>query len=505
MSSPFPSTESKKVEGLHPFHLNDSLFAEIAKHMGMQLLSWRQLPLDDNSPGANKLANQSKVDKGTDQIYGHLSFEIVGTYLKTFSNDNDDEKNDSDSDRGHDDNVQNAAAFGSSYDNDDGNEDYLTTGFHASAGIRDDTANDNGYKDIGNAGDVMICQVILRSKMAGVELLSMIADTFGKVLGPQEGQLYFSVWSKYLQGSDVKDALIAKAAMSDPVLQAIMPKIFYVKSDPENKLHFFVMERFNEEICSHINCIEVGKAFGKEEWGQVQIQQVLADMATFHARFLNNVQLLPPNLRSYLIDSSGFLVESAEYWRISSSKNMERNPYLCTTNMRKTVHKIASNALIICKVFRNNPKTLIHYDLTPRNCCLRRSPKAHQRSLCLYDWEFANIHIPQADVAHFLMFVIGEKDAFNAISTYAEFYRKCLLTQLQLNGCNKETMQMVSDVACFQKVFDFSMMEVLAFRVTMYQSFFHAFALPLRFVQRISNVAMSYVNATAHRYAFLSD
>ena len=489
MSSPSPSAESKKVEGLHPFHLDDSLFVEIAKSIGMQLRSWRQLPLEDGSPSGNTLANQSKVDKEIIQIYGHLSFELIGICLKTFDNHNDDEANDSDSDHDHDDHGQ--------YD--------TTIGAHASTGAREGAANDDNNEDKENHGDVITCQVIIRSKMAGVELLSMIADTFRKELSLEEGQLYVSVSSKYIQGNEVRDVFIAKAAMSDPVLQAIMPKIFYVKSDPENKLHFFVMERFNEEMCSHIDCIERGKAFGREEWGPVQIQQVLADMATVHARFLNNIQLLPPDLRSYLTDSLAFLAESADYLRTSASKNMERNSELCTANMRKVVHKIANNAHIICKVYKNHLKTLIHYDLSPRNCCLRRSPKAHQRSLCLYDWEFANIHVPQADVVHFLAFVLGAEDVFNTVSTYAEFYRKCLLTQLQLNGCNKEIMQMVSDVACFQKVFDFSMMEFLARRVMTYQSFSHAFALTLPFVQRIGNVAMAYVTETAHRYAFLSD
>ena len=503
MSSPSTSTESKKVGGLHSFHLNDSLFAEIAKHMGMQLRSWRQLPLDDNTPGANKLANESKVDKETDQIYGNLSFEIVGTCLKTFDHDADE---DADSDLDLDDHGQYGNASDSiAADDDDGNESHDAISAHASKGCREGTNDDDKQEDNDNNGNAITYQVILRSKMAGIEYLSMVADTCGKVLGPKGGQLYFSVWSKYLQGSEVKDALIAKAAMSDPVLQAIMPKIFYVKSDPENKLHLFVMERFNEEVCSHIDCIEGSKTSETEEWGPVQIQQVLADMATVHARFLNNIQLLPPDLRSYLIDSSALLAESADLWRICSSTNMERNPEWCTANMRQIVHKIASNAHIFDKVYGNYPKTLIHYDLSPRNCCLRRSPKVHQRSLCLYDWEFANIHVPQADVAHFLTLVIGEEDAFNAISTYAEFYQKCLLTQLQFQGCSKETVQVVGDVACFQKVFDFSMMETLAVRVMMYQSISHAFALPLPFVPRISNVAMAYVTAAAHRYSFLSD
>ena len=501
MSSPSPPAESIKVEGLHPFHLDNSLFVEIGKHMGMQLRSWRQLPLEDGSSGANTLANQFKLDKETDQIYGHLAFELFGTCLKTFDADSD-EGNDADSDHDH---GRYAAALGSSDDNDDGKKGHVTIGAHASMAAYKGAANDDNNEDKDNHSDVITCQKILRSKMAGVELLSMIADIFRKKLSPQEGQMYISVVSKYIQGSEVRDVLITKAAMSDPVLQAIMPKIFYVKSDPENKLHFFVMERFNEEMSSHIDCIEGSKAFGKEEWGPVEIQQALAGMATVHARFLNNIRLLTPDVRSYLIDFSDFLVESADYLRISSSKNMERNADLCTAHMRKFVHKIASNAHIICEVYNSYPKTLAHYDLSPRNCCLRRSPKANQRSLCLYDWEIANIHVPQADVVHFLAFALGEEDVFNAISTYAEFYQKCLLTQLQLNGCNKETVQMVSDGACFQRVFDFAMMEFLAVRVTMYQSFINAFTLPLPFVPRIGNVAMEYVNATAHRYAFLSD
>ena len=501
MSSPSPPAGRKKVEGLHSFHLDNSLFVEIGKHMGMQLRSWRQLPLEDGSSGANTLANQSKVDKETDQIYGHLAFELFGTCLKTFDDDSD-EGNDADSDHDH---GRHAAALGSSDDNGDGKKDHVTIGAHTSMGPYGGAPNDDNNEDKENHGDVITCQVILRSKMAGVELLSVIADIFRKKLSPQEGQLYISIVSKYIQGNEVRDVLIAKAAMSDPVLQAIMPKVFYVKSDPEKKLHFFVMERFNEEGYSHIDCIEGGKAFGKEEWGPVQIQQVLAGMATVHARFLNNIQLLPPDLRSYLKDFSAFLVESADYLRISASKNMERNPDLCTAHMRKTIHKIASNANIICEVYNSYPKTLAHYDFSPRNCCLRRSAKAHQRPLCLYDWEIASIHVPQADVVHFLAFALGEVDVFNAISTYAEFYQKCLLTQLQLNGCNKETLQVVGDVACFQKVFDFAMMDFLAHRVMMYQSYVHAFTQPLPFVPRIGNVAMEYVNATAHRYAFLSD
>ena len=51
---------------------------DIAENMGIRLLSWKQLPLEDGCSGANIIANQSNADKNTDQIYGHLSFELKG-------------------------------------------------------------------------------------------------------------------------------------------------------------------------------------------------------------------------------------------------------------------------------------------------------------------------------------------------------------------------------------------------------------------------------------------
>ena len=184
---------------------------------------------------------------------------------------------------------------------------------------------------------------------------------------------------------------------------------------------------------------------------------------------------------------------------------MERNSKLCTENMTHIIHKIASNAHTICEAYEKIPKTFIHNDLSPRNCCLRRSPVRHQRSLCLYDWEFACIHVPQADVVHFLAFVLCEEDVFRTVSMYAELYHRLLLMELQLSGCKEETLQMVNDMESFQKVFDYSMMEFMAYRVMMYQSFSHSLTLTYPFLPRIGNVALAYGNAIAHRYPFLSE
>ena len=42
------------------------------------------------------------------------------------------------------------------------------------------------------------------------------------------------------------------------------------------------------------------------------------------------------------------------------------------------------------------------------NLCLRRCPKPEQSPLCLYDWELCSIHVPQRDLADFLIYALAK-------------------------------------------------------------------------------------------------
>ena len=119
--------------------------------------------------------------------------------------------------------------------------------------------------------------------------------------------------------------------------------------------------------------------------------------------------------------------------------------------MTHIIHKIASNARTICETYERFPKTFIMIRF------LEIAPAIHQRSLCLYDWKFACIHVPQADVVLSIS-TLGRR--FFSYSVNAELNHKFLLMDFLLTGCKKETIQIVIDTIFFQKAFNYSMMEL---------------------------------------------
>ena len=86
------------------------------------------------------------------------------------------------------------------------------------------------------------------------------------------------------------------------------------------------------------------------------------------------------------------------------------------------------------------PRTLVHYDFTPRNVCLRKQEATQERhndhlittsrtifrQSCIYDWEMATIHVPQHDVVEFLAFVLPEKCDVTTRTNLVRFYQEQL-------------------------------------------------------------------------------
>ena len=86
------------------------------------------------------------------------------------------------------------------------------------------------------------------------------------------------------------------------------------------------------------------------------------------------------------------------------------------------------------------PRTLVHYDFTPRNVCLRKQEATEERhndhlittnrsiirQSCIYDWEMATIHVPQHDVVEFLAFVLPGKCDVTTRTNLVRFYQEQL-------------------------------------------------------------------------------
>ena len=344
-------------------------------------------------------------------------------------------------------------------------------------------------------------RVILRIKTPGKIAISTMVKAISKSSLQEAEEATIAL--QYLNKSEIRDVLLAKAAMHDPVLQAIMPTVYYAELDWKRKVSFFVMDRFDSAMCSHIDCIEGGKGFDKQNWSQTDIQHALNDIATVHAKFLENFELLPYNLRESLANGVEGFHRSAKYMKVGSTNNNKLYPDICSSYVVQVVNRIAENIDIIVKEFNASPKTLIHNDFNPRNCCLRFACDTESSSLCLYDWEMATIHVPQVDDAEFLIFSLPVQGAFEAMSSLAEFYRQCLVKELVKIGCHDEFVYRVVDPIVFHKLFDYSVMERLSWRLMLYCSAGKALGVNQPFLVRCINVAAQYLQCVAKRHTFL--
>ena len=344
-------------------------------------------------------------------------------------------------------------------------------------------------------------KVILRTKAPGAKSISARVQAISK-LSLEEAEEATSAL-QYWSNSELRDVLVQQTAMDDSVLQTIMPTVLYVELNRENNVSFFVMDRFDSTMCSHIDCIEGGEGFDKHVWGQHDIQCVLKGIATFHAKFLGRLELLPSNLMEYLQDGVDIFHNSARYMKIGSTNNSKFYPDICSSLAAKIVHRVAETIDVIVEEFNACPKTLIHNDCNPRNSCLRLGQDSGNRSLCLYDWELAAIHVPHVDLAEFLLFSLPVKGALESMLSLAEFYRQCLIEELDKLGNPDKSVYRVADPIIFRKLFDYSVMERLSARLMLYCSVARAVGINMPFLGRCINVAAEYLRCVAKEHTFL--
>ena len=70
------------------------------------------------------------------------------------------------------------------------------------------------------------------------------------------------------------------------------------------------------------------------------------------------------------------------------------------------------------------PRALVHQDFNPRNMAFRRAPAGLR--LCVYDWELANLHVPQRDCAELLAYVLPADCSEETLLHWVERHRLLL-------------------------------------------------------------------------------
>ena len=356
---------------------------------------------------------------------------------------------------------------------------------------------------IGTCSDEKITKnVVLRAKKEGKYLREDITAALKANVSVELAEEIHNGFA-FLDNSKNRDVQMAKAALTHPVLQAVMPKVVYVHVDEDSDVKFFVMERFSNKECSHIECIEGGQTYGIDSWTNEAIHQALSGMASFHAKYLGRIDTLPKKLLSCLPNGYEPLVKTRRFIEMVNPFYEKRFAGIVGVQDLQMMSKVTANLDFIAGKIKEQPLTLVHYDGSPRNLCLRRNPNMEEKHLCLYDWELAAIHIPHRDFVIFLITILSEDDAYDTLKKYAEVYRECLERELHNCGHDAVFIHQVTDKDVFMSMVDFSVMEFLSFVVSVAIVLELILGTEMSFMSTIVKVGYCCFKRIVERYDFL--
>ena len=344
--------------------------------------------------------------------------------------------------------------------------------------------------------------LVLRAKKEGKHLREEITSTIKSNVSEELAEEIRNGMG-YLDNNKNRDVQIAKAALTHPALQAVMPKVVYVHVDEDSDVKYFVMERFSSKEYSHIECIEGGQTYGIDSWTNEAIQQVLSGMASCHAKYLGRIDTLPKELLSCLTNGYEWSIKARRFIDLVNPLCEKRFGGVLGCQVSQMLSKITANLDLIVDKIKEYPLTLIHLDCNPRNLCLKRNPNMQEKHLCIYDWELASIHVPHRDFTFFLFSTLSVNDAYDTFRKYAEVYRQCLERELQTCGRDAEFIHQVTNKDLFMAMVDFVVMEFLTMLISCIMVFELMLGTELPFLSATVKVGYSYFEKIVHRYDFL--
>jgi len=133
-----------------------------------------------------------------------------------------------------------------------------------------------------------------------------------------------------------------------------------------------------------------------------------------------------------------------------------------------------------CRELERMPRTLIHGDFNPRNLAFRREPAGLR--LCAWDWELAELQVPQRDLAELLAFVLSPDVAPSTVDDLVELHRR------ELSRCAGTDI----DPAAWRRGYQLALYDLLTSRLALYQ-LVHTFR-PCAFLARVLSTARSLIH-----------
>lgn len=220
------------------------------------------------------------------------------------------------------------------------------------------------------------------------------------------------------RNSEIRE--LALYAMAEPVLDSIMPRVYGTFIDPDREMYVAYIQRLTDD-----NTVLLNKDDDFSGWTTEFIDIALRDIARMHGRWYENYADLAAQPWIGTLPSQKRAIGLRDLWYALLTHARKEFPDLLSDRDAVWMKRVIDWLPHWYKLIDELPHTLIHNDFNGRNAALNRLDDGSFR-LVVYDWELSTIHIPQRDLAEFLVFALSPTCGPAEVDHHLEVHRCAL-------------------------------------------------------------------------------
>lgn len=242
-------------------------------------------------------------------------------------------------------------------------------------------------------------RLVLKAKVPGAMVRRRLEDVYRR-FDPQLAELQHRLAPSILDDTHTRELAICELPL--PALRAISPGVARVWRDPDAEVFAVVMELL--EGVRHERTLH-----DLDVWQPADIDCALTQLARVHGELLGTISATapPPWLVPFAQLHNAALLD---YQAALLAYNARTFPELFDRRRARRLESALASAPARHARIAARPLTLVHGDFTPRNMCLKGDADAAR--LCAYDWELAQVHLPQRDVCELLCYVLRPEEGW---------------------------------------------------------------------------------------------
>jgi hydroxymethylglutaryl-CoA reductase (NADPH) len=249
-------------------------------------------------------------------------------------------------------------------------------------------------------------RLVLKSKPPGTVIRRRLEETYRR-FDPRLAELQHQLAPSILDDIHTRELQIYQ--LDRPGLRSITPRIHRVWMDRSAEIFVIVMELL--EGVRHARTLD-----DLDVWQPDDIACVVSQIARVHGEHLGELSATAPP--PYLVPFDQLNnARTLAYQAALLAYNALTFPDLFDARRVRRLESLLAAAPRRHRAIARRPLTLIHGDLTPRNLCLRTHAGSSELRLCAYDWELAQVHLPERDLCEFLCYVLDPRRGWKEPST----------------------------------------------------------------------------------------